>query len=607
MTYRPRQRPPVSGRTLSNPLPEGLQRYRDNAEAAVAAPFKGITTDGTPVPGLFPIQATGVSTAAHRRRGRRAAGRARPRAGGARALSARAPTRGAGGATSTPSSCATASALDATDAAQRERALALVEASLSAGRLPAARDVMRLNQVIAEITGRPDEYGEWLYWLSVLGTPVRPPSRGAGRSTATTSSSTAWCSATRSCSRRCSWARSPWSRCPARTPARACSRRRSSRAWLCCTRSTPASARGRSSRAESARRGAHRGVPRQRRAQATRASAGASSRPASRACCGACSTPTSGGSAPATPACGCEEVARHLDETRFAWIGGCRGRQRLLLPHPQPGHPDRVRSPARRRASTTTSRRATTSTPSCARPTATTTARTCCASTTRSSTINPGGNSMCVDNDSRPPITPIAGGSAGSVDLRLTSADGTKFMAYAVRAAKPTGAGMLVIPDVRGLHQYYKDLADRFAEVGVDAVAIDFFAPHGALRRPQRQVRIHVARGADEAGNVAGRHRRRRGLSARQGGRAGALALLGGLLLRRRAVLSAGGQRPRLRRRHRLLRLAAGPQALAGSAQADRRGRPLQVAGALALRRRRRGDPAGRRRRVRQRLQEGLA
>src|SRR5205809_6368164 len=83
---------------------------------------------------------------------------------------------------------------------------------------------------------------------------------------------------------------------------------------------------------------------------------------------------------------------------------------------------------------------------------------------------------MCVDNDSRPPITPIAGGSAGGRDLRLTSADGTRFMAYAARAASPTGAGMVVIPDVRGLHPYYKELADRFAEVGVDAVAIDFFA-----------------------------------------------------------------------------------------------------------------------------------
>jgi carboxymethylenebutenolidase len=83
---------------------------------------------------------------------------------------------------------------------------------------------------------------------------------------------------------------------------------------------------------------------------------------------------------------------------------------------------------------------------------------------------------MCVDNDSRPPITPIAGGSAGGKDFKLTSADGTKFMAYAARAANPSGAGMVVIPDVRGLHIYYKELADRFAEVGVDAVAIDFFA-----------------------------------------------------------------------------------------------------------------------------------
>ena len=83
---------------------------------------------------------------------------------------------------------------------------------------------------------------------------------------------------------------------------------------------------------------------------------------------------------------------------------------------------------------------------------------------------------MCVDNDSHPPIAPIAGGSAGGTDLRLTSADGTRFMAYAARAANPTGAGMVVIPDVRGLHPYYKELADRFAEIGVDAVAIDFFA-----------------------------------------------------------------------------------------------------------------------------------
>ncbi|HWC04793.1 MAG TPA: dienelactone hydrolase family protein [Methylomirabilota bacterium] len=82
---------------------------------------------------------------------------------------------------------------------------------------------------------------------------------------------------------------------------------------------------------------------------------------------------------------------------------------------------------------------------------------------------------MCFDHDSRPPITPIAGGATDARDLLLTSADGTRFSAYAARAARPTGAGMVVIPDVRGLHTYYKELAVRFAEVGVDAVAIDFF------------------------------------------------------------------------------------------------------------------------------------
>jgi hypothetical protein len=40
---------------------------------------------------------------------------------------------------------------------------------------------------------------------------------------------------------------------------------------------------------------------------------------------------------------------------------------------------------------------------------------------------------MCVDDDSRPPIHPIAGGSAGSTELRLASADGKRFMAHAAR------------------------------------------------------------------------------------------------------------------------------------------------------------------------------
>ena len=83
---------------------------------------------------------------------------------------------------------------------------------------------------------------------------------------------------------------------------------------------------------------------------------------------------------------------------------------------------------------------------------------------------------MCFDDKARPPIAPIAGGALDARDLTLTSADGTQLMAYAARAADPSGAGMVVLPDVRGLHTYYKDLVERFAEHGIDAIAIDYFA-----------------------------------------------------------------------------------------------------------------------------------
>jgi carboxymethylenebutenolidase len=82
---------------------------------------------------------------------------------------------------------------------------------------------------------------------------------------------------------------------------------------------------------------------------------------------------------------------------------------------------------------------------------------------------------MCYPDDARPPLPPIGGAASDQGDMVLTAADGNKFAAYFARAAAPTGAGMVVMPDVRGLHQFYKELAQRFAEAGVDAVAIDYF------------------------------------------------------------------------------------------------------------------------------------
>ncbi len=82
---------------------------------------------------------------------------------------------------------------------------------------------------------------------------------------------------------------------------------------------------------------------------------------------------------------------------------------------------------------------------------------------------------MCYSDAARPPLPPISGAAADHGDITLKAADANQFMAHFARAAKPTGAGMVVMPDVRGLHQFYKELAQRFAETGIDAVAIDYF------------------------------------------------------------------------------------------------------------------------------------
>ena len=82
---------------------------------------------------------------------------------------------------------------------------------------------------------------------------------------------------------------------------------------------------------------------------------------------------------------------------------------------------------------------------------------------------------MCHSDDSRPPSAPGAGDARSSTELELTAADGNVLLAFEARAAEPSGASIVVLPDVRGLHEFYKDLAVRFAEVGIDAVAIDYF------------------------------------------------------------------------------------------------------------------------------------
>ncbi|MDQ6695063.1 MAG: dienelactone hydrolase family protein [Chloroflexota bacterium] len=82
---------------------------------------------------------------------------------------------------------------------------------------------------------------------------------------------------------------------------------------------------------------------------------------------------------------------------------------------------------------------------------------------------------MCYDDTARPPAPEGQAGETSHEDVELTSADGNRFAAYMARSASPAGAQVLIYPDVRGLHGFYRALADRFAEQGIDALAIDYF------------------------------------------------------------------------------------------------------------------------------------
>jgi carboxymethylenebutenolidase len=57
----------------------------------------------------------------------------------------------------------------------------------------------------------------------------------------------------------------------------------------------------------------------------------------------------------------------------------------------------------------------------------------------------------------------------------LEAADGNRFAAFAALPDAPADRGVVILPDVRGLYRFYEELALRFAERGIPAIAFDFF------------------------------------------------------------------------------------------------------------------------------------
>jgi carboxymethylenebutenolidase len=82
---------------------------------------------------------------------------------------------------------------------------------------------------------------------------------------------------------------------------------------------------------------------------------------------------------------------------------------------------------------------------------------------------------MCFELDSSPPIPVIRGAAVSHEELTLEAADGNRFAAFSATPDEPAGVGVVILPDVRGLYRFYEELALRFAERGIAAVAFDYF------------------------------------------------------------------------------------------------------------------------------------
>jgi hypothetical protein len=170
LNMRPRGRHIATAGHLDPALPPRMQDMLARGKAATAEPFTGLTADGTPRSGLFPLQRTGVSLA--------------PVIAAANAFLNALPAADRDTALFPvdsddwrtwsnihPFLMRHGLCLRDLHKAPRAAALALVRESLSASGFTTARNVMKLNEHIRELTGRSEEYGEWYYWLSIFGSP----------------------------------------------------------------------------------------------------------------------------------------------------------------------------------------------------------------------------------------------------------------------------------------------------------------------------------------------------------------------------------------------------------------------------------------------------
>ena len=141
----------------------------EQEKKAIAEGFKGLTTDGKVVPGLFKIVSTGVSTEPVKKAAEAFLNglTAEQRKKTVFKVDDHEWRKWANQHSYTRQGVSFAEMNDE----QRRLGFALLESGLSARGLQTTRDIMKLNETLAELKKSWDGYGEWLYHFTIMGEP----------------------------------------------------------------------------------------------------------------------------------------------------------------------------------------------------------------------------------------------------------------------------------------------------------------------------------------------------------------------------------------------------------------------------------------------------
>ena len=69
----------------------------------------------------------------------------------------------------------------------------------------------------------------------------------------------------------------------------------------------------------------------------------------------------------------------------------------------------------------------------------------------------------------------VSSGAGGGRRIVLEASDGNRFAAFNATTEIADAPGVVILPDVRALHPFYEELALRFGDAGVRALALDYY------------------------------------------------------------------------------------------------------------------------------------